>query len=944
MERKTHAPFPKCARVSGTCLILALLCVALSTPVSGAKPKRVAIVGAGIGGATTAYFIDKSAKHADQEYEVHIFEKNERVGGRIRSFSVFDEVPATDAAANQEDKANVKHKVVENSEKESGGKKMVEKKFWFELGAAVWAAPNLLLDDLAHELSLDIYKSDENAGGEEMGMLVYEGGPHKQFYELALGDISNPHTLRTAAQMEKFKVHLLQNYLEFLPRDYGLMRQIEEHKYQPRLNKVPVGRTKPWQDIGEWAKHGHIDYFTSSTTREYLHQYGVSHNFTDYHIEPLTRVIYDQGAEANAFAGFAALVSSDQIRVASHGLQSMVSKLVATSGAVLHLNSPITTITRTANGHSQGNFGITIGNNPELEFFDIIVLTAPLEFLDIKFVHLPHIPTVERRQYVGKTSTYVRAKALNHRYFGTPATTTALLTNAQSDHHGVGFFSIVPHHRFHNGDYLFKVFSRQSMANIPGSLENWFENGKILESEEWAYTFPELQPPKRYSSASHCETPEQPLSNKRINDFQPIVLEKDIYYTSAIDSIAVAMEASTLSAQNIAHMIVFGERHKDLKLDPHAPAGQTSTSPRASSNVLQQRTFTQSEIIRFLRGYLPLDSLPIPAEEIAHILMLPATTFLDFARIQVSWGDVYLLGYVALGIVYGASDLLWIRPRFNSFYPLALLCIGHTIGYWLEVLVAPIATEVVGEVHAHATLFPGEALAGVLVALGTWVGDAVLPLAMLARTVVRLDKWTGAGAIAAVVAWPTLSDSILSVIALVSRSFGGPSPSLSLLDVNMSTAVIVSAILILTGIIAAAFSHQSLKSSLLIAPILSLSHIGYLFSKEFLGTTSEWTRIIPSHVASYLYQDGLAAIVDPISSTQTLILIVVPLFLIGSHTGYLLTKLAPPSTETTPKAPRFPGLARFFGGFILVIGLAIHSGSFVFLTSFYASLHILSLF
>lgn len=925
--------------------VFVVSCLASSSP----RPRRVAIIGAGIGGAATAHYISEAARAGNVDpFEIHIFEKESRVGGRIRSFSVQDEVPVSKVAEHEASGAKNQHKAANAELLEATGGNVTQQKYWFELGAAVWAAPNLLLDDLARRLSIEVDASDENAASDDLSAVVYEGGKDSTSYELALGDASETQTLRVVAQMEKFKVNLLQNYLEFLPRDYGLEREIEEHKYQPRNARVPIEKIRPWTNISEWAKHGKIDAFTSVSTREYLHAHGVSYNYTMHHIEPLTRVIYDQGAGANAFAGFAALVSADQTRVATHGLQSMVSRIIESSKAKLHLNTPISIITRTAEGHKMGNFEIISGPGGASKYFDIVVLAAPLEFLDIKFTHLPHVQHVERRAYVGKSSTYVRAQSLNWRFFKVPKNTTALLTNARSDDNNVGFFSIWPHHKFYNGEYLFKVFSRLPLSEMPQSLENWFVGGKILDAQDWAYTFPVLDPPTPHILPPHCRSHNSLVDG--ISEFQPIIIEKDLYYTSAIDSVAVAMEASTLAAHNIAQMIVYGHTHKSLQLDPHEQEGKEKKSesqtsaPQSGCNAFstssssKQRPFKQPEIVMLIKSYLSEERWTLVSEA------LPWCRIYELASVVINRGDIYLLSWFGLGVVYGVSDLVWIRPRFNAFWLFALLCIAHAIGYWYEVVALAVTSADVTEgVHAHATIVAAEIFAGILVAVGTCLGDAILPMAMLARTVVNFDKWTSAGALAGLAIWPAISQQLFSLLALFSRMYGGPLPSLSLLDVNMSTAVIVSGSLVFFGIVSAQFSNHSTKPILKLAPVLALSHIGFLFAGEFLGNTSLWALLVPSHVASYLHQDGLAAIIDPLSSTQTFILILVPFFLIGSYAGSALTRLFPPSEDAQPHPPRFCGPLRALGAFLLVIGMAFHSGSYQFLASFAISTTLLGL-
>lgn len=952
-------PFEREARiprvlVAKWVLLALILVIVLPGLALGAPRRRVAIVGAGIGGATTAYYISKAARTAGIDpLDIHVFEKANRVGGRIRSFSMVDDGFATGQGGETGVGLDTKPGVTGKAE----AKQPNNETLWFELGAAVWASPNLLLDDLSRELNISVDASNENAGVEDLSAVVYEGGEEGRYYALALGDPSDPQTLRVAAQMEKFKAHLLQNYLEYLPRDYGLQREIEEHKYQPRTSKVSLERTKPWLNISEWSRHGRIDAYATSTTRDYLFKHGVSHNYTKHHVEPFTRVIYDQGASCNAFAGFAALVSADQTRVATHGLQQMVADIIKASGAKLHLKAKISAIRRPivklkpsvyASPHYKHpttlpNMELVLEDGTK-HVFDSIVLAAPLEFLNnIDFENLPGIKEMELRSYVGKSSTYVRAKSLNWKALKVPQNTTALLTNENSDFNGVGFFSIVPHHKFKNGDYLFKVFSKDSMDDMEGSLQHWFSaDAKIIASNDWEYTFPVLTPPKPHSLPPHCRTHNSIIDG--LSEFQPIVVEPGLYYTSAIDSVAVAMEASTLAAHNIAQLIVYGSA------DPHdAPKTQNISKPASGpaatgtgtpgpAATLSARSFQHSEIVRFLRSQMSEEMWATLVE-----VSKPIRSIYDAVMVHVTGGDVYLLSWLALGVVYGASDLVWIRPRFNAFWLFALLCFGHTFGYWYEYIALSAIAGDVGEVHAHATIVAAEIFAGILVAIGTWLGDAILPLAMLARTVVKFDKWAGAGAIAGVALWPGLSDHLFAALSLVSRFYGGPLPSLSLLDVNLSTAMIVSGSLLLFGIVSSQFSNHSTRSIFVLAPILALSHLGFLFSGEFLGSTSLWALLVPSHAASYLHQDGLAAIIDPLSSTQTLVLILVPLFLTGAYAGSVLNRVIPTSADALPHPPRFAGPLRLLGGFLLVLGMAFHSGSYQFLASFCATTTLLGL-
>ncbi|KIO16489.1 hypothetical protein M407DRAFT_85972 [Tulasnella calospora MUT 4182] len=46
-------------------------------------PLRIAVIGAGAGGSSAAFWISKAKERQDMKVEVHIFDKNDYVGGKL---------------------------------------------------------------------------------------------------------------------------------------------------------------------------------------------------------------------------------------------------------------------------------------------------------------------------------------------------------------------------------------------------------------------------------------------------------------------------------------------------------------------------------------------------------------------------------------------------------------------------------------------------------------------------------------------------------------------------------------------------------------------------------------------------------------------------------------------------------------------------------------------
>jgi predicted NAD/FAD-binding protein len=70
------------AKKMARCLLCLLLACCLIAATVATRPARVCIVGAGIGGASTAYFLRELLPPGA---EIAVFEQEARVGGRIRA-------------------------------------------------------------------------------------------------------------------------------------------------------------------------------------------------------------------------------------------------------------------------------------------------------------------------------------------------------------------------------------------------------------------------------------------------------------------------------------------------------------------------------------------------------------------------------------------------------------------------------------------------------------------------------------------------------------------------------------------------------------------------------------------------------------------------------------------------------------------------------------------
>lgn len=125
-------------------VMLAVMCVVVLGAVGG-ESKRVAIVGAGIGGSSLAHFLSE----ADDSLELHVFERRQ-VGGRM---------------ANVEERMDA----LVREGKEKGGEEG-EKKVVVELGGTIYHRVNSLVAALLKKTGLEGHHADDGLDTDTFGI------------------------------------------------------------------------------------------------------------------------------------------------------------------------------------------------------------------------------------------------------------------------------------------------------------------------------------------------------------------------------------------------------------------------------------------------------------------------------------------------------------------------------------------------------------------------------------------------------------------------------------------------------------------------------------------------------------------------------------------------------------------------------------------------------
>lgn len=243
----------------------------------------MAIIGAGIGGASLSFYL------SGLDLDVEIFEKSDRVGGRVKS------------------------RYVEDIDPKDNNRPI---KVYYDIGATVWARPCFYMENLAKFLNISVIDFDED----DMEYYVWE---RNSFYRFDMKSDSH-NSLIIVNEMIKFKQSLADNYIT---RDL-------------KSASDDLQKSCYFQTIDEFCTIGGMNEFTSKSTYDYFKQKGVDVEYIKKYIDPIVRMIYEQNSEdVNAFAGLTSLIAGQGARGASAGLQNFIDKMFKTSDHPVHLNS-----------------------------------------------------------------------------------------------------------------------------------------------------------------------------------------------------------------------------------------------------------------------------------------------------------------------------------------------------------------------------------------------------------------------------------------------------------------------------------------------------------------------------------------------------------------------------------------------------------------------------
>jgi prenylcysteine oxidase / farnesylcysteine lyase len=489
------------------------------------QPGRVAVVGAGAAGSSTAYHLRQYASNRSMLINITIFESSPHVGGRSTTVNALGhpEYPA-------------------------------------ELGASIFASVNHILIDAA----------------KEFGLTTVDPGvdrPRQGKYEIGIWD--GEHFVYKTSNYGSGWMDVVKLFWR-----YGLAPLKTQ-----RLTKSTVARflamyeepVFPWRSLTEAAMQVGLLDATASTGRRFLQRNGVSEKFGREIIQASTRVNY--GQNLGLIHGLETMVcmATDGAMAVQGGNWQIFQGMVNRSLAEVKMETRVQTVSRLPKGGYKITASDATGYRQISESFDHVVIAAPFQYASLD-VSPPLEQPPNKIPYV---TLYVTLLTSPHRLsndFFTDlggrrsdkdgrAIPEMIITSLPAhldlgaSPRGVGptnFWSVSTLRTVAvngTGQYLYKIFSPEPLTakflsdllEFPVSLDtnSSQEAGSIQAIDKsdvsWSYE-------KKWHS--------YPFEYPRVTFDDPNLDGAGLWYTSGMESFISTMETSALMGKNVAKLIV----------------------------------------------------------------------------------------------------------------------------------------------------------------------------------------------------------------------------------------------------------------------------------------------------------------------------------------------------------------------------------------------------
>ncbi|KAI3395063.1 hypothetical protein diail_1820 [Diaporthe ilicicola] len=481
--------------------------------------RQVAIIGAGAAGSSAAYHLSKYASEAGVEVNITIFEKTDRIGGRTLTVDAYG-IPSEAV----------------------------------EVGASIFVDVNKILWNASQEFELDLR---DPYGDADRLTVIWDGD--KFVYESAASsswwwDMAKLFWKYGTApyKAQKLMQSTVATFLKLYEEPYFPFRSLSTRAFELDLVKV-----------------------TGVTGEQFLADNGISAAFSHDIIEAATRVNY--ASNLDSIHGLDTMVSMapEGAKAVVGGNWRIFDRMVTKSGAHVHLNSSVSSISMGTKPEAASPKYLINGGSAGVAFDNVVVAT-PYQFSDIKAsadvlqTAIDDIPYVKLHVTLFASPFQLSAEYLGLKP-GAQIPTSVLTAFAKAADGSSGLEGA-------GKTGLFSISTLRSITNpATGKVEYLYKIFSPMEVKpEFLSSVLGVEVPKTITGAAPAATPaagddtvavepvswlhkhvfhSYPKALPRVT-FQDPIVGNGVYYTSGMEGFISTMETNALMGKNVARLIV----------------------------------------------------------------------------------------------------------------------------------------------------------------------------------------------------------------------------------------------------------------------------------------------------------------------------------------------------------------------------------------------------